>query len=43
MQHRRDRQILAADGAVDDDLQALDRGEDVNRAPIAAGPIVIED
>jgi hypothetical protein len=43
VQHRGDRQVLAADRAVDDDLQALDRGEGVDRAPIAAGAIVIED
>ena len=43
VQHRGDRQVLAADRAVDDDLQALDGGEDVDRAPIAAGAIVIED
>ena len=43
VQHRRHRQVLAADRAVDDDLQALDRGEDVDRAPVAAGPVVVED
>ncbi len=43
VQHRGDRQVLAADRAVDDDLQALDRGEDVDRAPVAAGAIVVED
>ena len=43
VQHRRHRQILAADRPVDDDLQALDRGEDVDGAPIAAGAVVIED
>jgi hypothetical protein len=43
VQHRGDRQVLAAHRAVDDDLQALDRGEDVDRAPVAACAIVIED
>ena len=43
VQHRRHRQVLAADRAVDDDLQALDRGEDVDRAPVAAGSVVVED
>ena len=43
VQHRGDRQVLAADRAVDDDLQALDRGEDIDGAPVAARPIVIED
>ena len=43
VQHRRDRQVLASDGAVDDHLQSLDRGEDVDGAPISAGAIVIED
>ena len=43
MQHRRDRQVLASDRAVDDHLQPLDRGEDVDGAPISAGAIVIED
>ena len=43
VQHRGHRQVLAADRAVDDHLQTLDRREDVHRAPVAAGPIVIED
>ena len=43
MQHRRDRQVLATDRTVDDDLQALDRGEGVDRAPVAACAIVVED
>ena len=42
VQHRGHRQILAAHRPVDDDLQALDGGEDVNRAPVAAGTIVVE-
>ena len=42
MQDRGDRQVLAADRAVDDDLHAFDRGEDINRAPIAAGAIMVE-
>ena len=43
VQHRRDRQVLATDRAVDDHLQSLDRGECVDRTPITAGTIVIED
>ena len=43
VQHRRDRQVLAADRTVDDDLQALDRREDVDRAPVATGAIMVED
>ena len=43
MQHRGDRQILAADRAVDDDLHALHRGEGVDRTPIATRAIVVED
>ena len=43
VQHRGDRQVLAADWTVDNDLQALDRSEHVNRAPVAAGSIVIHD
>ena len=43
MQHRGDRQVLAADRAVDDDLHALDGGEGVDRAPIATRAIVVED
>ena len=43
VQHRGHRQVLAADRAVDDDLQALDRREDVHGAPVAAGAIVVED
>ena len=42
MQHRGHGQVLAADRAVDDHLQALDGGECVHRSPIAAGAIVIE-
>ncbi len=43
VQHRGDGQVLAADRPVDDDLQALDGGEAVDGAPIAAGAVVIED
>ena len=43
MQHRRDRQVLTTDGAIDDDLKALHRSEHIDGAPIAAGPVVIED
>ena len=43
VQDRRDRQVLATDRAVDDDLQALDRGEDVDSAPVAACPVVVEN
>ena len=42
VQYRGDRQILATDWAVDDDLQTLDRGEGVNRPPITAGSIVVK-
>ena len=43
VQHAGDRQVLAAHRAVDDDLQALDRGEHVHRAPVAAGTVVVDD
>ena len=43
MQHRGHGQIFAAHGTVDDHLQSLDRGEDINGAPIAASAVVIED
>jgi hypothetical protein len=43
VEHRRDRQVFATDGTVDDDLEALDRREDVDCAPVAACTIVIED
>ena len=43
VQHRGDRQVLATDRTVDDHLQALDRREDVDRAPVAACPVVVED
>ena len=43
MEHRGDRQVLAAHRAVDDDLQPFDGGEHIDRAPIAAGAIMIED
>jgi hypothetical protein len=43
MQDRCDRQILAADWAVDNDLKTLHGGEDVNGAPIATRAIVIND
>ena len=42
MEYGGDRQILAADRAVDDDLQALDRGKDVDRSPVAARPVHVE-
>ena len=42
VQDRGDRQVLAADRAVDDDLQALDRREDVDGAPVASCTVVIE-
>ncbi len=43
MQHRGDGQVLAADRAVNDDLQALDGREDVDRTPVAARAVMIED
>jgi hypothetical protein len=43
VEDRRDRQVLATDGTVDDDLQALDRREDVDRAPVAPCPVVVEN
>jgi hypothetical protein len=43
VQHRGDRQVLAADRAVDDDLQPLHGREHVDGAPIAAGAVVVED
>ena len=43
VEHRGHRQVLAADRTVDDDLQALDRGEHVDGAPVAAGAVVVED
>src|SRR5262249_4642633 len=43
VQYGGDGQVFAADRPVDDDLQPLDRGEHIHRAPIATGAIVIED
>jgi hypothetical protein len=43
VQHGGDGQVLAAHRAVDDHLQALDGGEDVDGAPVAAGAVMIED
>ena len=43
MQDRSDRQILAADRTVDDNLQSLDRTEGVDRPPVAARAIMILD
>ena len=43
MQHRSDREVLAAHWAIDDDLQALDGGEDIHRAPVATRAIMVED
>ena len=43
VQHRRHRQVLAADRAVDDDPQAPDRREGVDGPPVAAGSVVIEN
>jgi hypothetical protein len=42
VQHAGHRQVLAAHRAVDHDLQALDRGEHVHRAPVAAGAVVVQ-
>ena len=43
VQHRRHWQVLATDGTVDDHPQSAHGREGVDRAPIAAGPVVIED
>jgi hypothetical protein len=43
VQHRGHRQVLAAHRAVDDDLQPLDRREDVDAAPVTAGAVVVDD
>ena len=43
VEDRRHRQVLAAHGSVDDDLEALDGREHIDGAPVAAGPVVIED
>ena len=42
MQHAGDGQVLATDGAVDHDLQALDGREHIHGTPIAAGAIVVQ-
>ena len=41
MQHRGHRQVFAADRPVDHHAQALHRGEGVNRAPVAARPVMV--
>ena len=43
VQYRGDRQVLAADRPVDHDPQAADRGERVDRAPVSASPVVIQN
>ena len=43
MQHRGDRQVLAADRAVDHHLQALDGRENIDRAPVTACAVVVND
>ena len=43
VQDARDRQVLTADRTVHHDLQALDRGKDIHRAPVPAGTVVIQD
>ena len=43
VEDRGHRQVLAADRSIDDDLEALDRREHVDGAPVAAGAVVIED
>jgi hypothetical protein len=43
MQHGGDRQVFAADRAVDDNPQATNSGEGVDGAPVAAGAVVVED
>ena len=42
MQHRCDRQVLAAHGTVNHHLHALDGGKHIHRAPVAASAIVVE-
>ena len=42
VQNRCTRQIFTAYRAIDDDLQALDSREDIDRTPVAASAIVIE-
>jgi hypothetical protein len=41
VENGRDRQVLATHWPVDDDLQALDRREDVDGTPVAASPVMI--
>src|ERR1700761_2313992 len=43
MQHRGDWQVLTADRAIDDDLEALHGRESIDSAPVAARAIMIED
>ncbi len=43
MQYRSHRQILAANRTVDNNLQPLDGCERVNRTPVAACPVMIDD
>jgi len=43
MQDRSDRQVFAAHGAVNDNLQAFDGGEHIHRSPIAACAIVVKN
>ena len=43
VEHGGHGQVLAADRAVDDDLQALDRGKGVDRAPVTARAVMIDD
>ena len=43
VQDGRDRQVLAAHGAVDDNLQALHRTEGIDRPPVPASPVMVLD
>ena len=43
MQHRSHGQVLTAHGTIDDHLQTFDGREDVDRPPIAASTVVVED
>jgi len=42
VEHRGHRQVFTPDRTVDDHLQTLDRGEDIHRAPVSTGSVVIE-
>jgi hypothetical protein len=42
VKYRGYRKVFTSHGTINNDLQALHRGKDINRAPVSSGAIVIK-